>query len=75
MLCVMERYWLNVVRQHNEAMRDEIMRHRLANALRANRVSLWRRLVGRIVVRIGRAIEGKNRIDFGPRGELRFDHE
>ena len=72
---MMERYWLNMVRQHNEAMRDEIMRHRLAIALRANHVNAWRRLFGRVLVRIGRALEGENRIDFGQRSELRFDHE
>ncbi|MBV8082766.1 MAG: hypothetical protein JOY86_07315 [Candidatus Eremiobacteraeota bacterium] len=72
---MMDRYWLKVVKERNEAMRDEIARHRLATALRPKRASMWRRVLGGIVVRMGRAIEGENRIDFGSRGELRFDHE
>ncbi|MBV8281923.1 MAG: hypothetical protein JO347_07660 [Candidatus Eremiobacteraeota bacterium] len=74
-MVVMERYWLDVIRERNEAVRDEIARHRLAIALRPKPISVWRRFLGRIVVRVGRAIEGENRIDFGPHGELRFDHE
>lgn len=63
----MDRDWLRAVRERQDEVREEIVRHRLGVALRARRVSgpsvaaRWRRALGRIVIGVGRVIEGDER--------------
>jgi hypothetical protein len=60
----MDRDWMRAVRERQDEVREEIARHRLGVALRVRRaprgwaLNRWRRALGRIVVGLGRAIEG-----------------
>ena len=63
----MDRDWLRAVRERQDEVREEIVRHRLGIALRARGESApsiaarWRRSLGRIVIGLGRVIEGDER--------------
>ncbi|HEV2909052.1 MAG TPA: hypothetical protein VGX02_07225 [Candidatus Eremiobacteraceae bacterium] len=63
----MDRDWLRAVRERQDEVREEIVRHRLGIALRARReqapsiAARWRRSLGRIVIGLGRVIEGDER--------------
>lgn len=62
----MDQDWLRAVRERQDEVREEITRHRLGVALHVRRpagrlVSRWRRAVGRLVVGLGRVIEGDER--------------
>ena len=63
----MDRDWLRAVRERQDEVREEIVRHRLGIALRSRRepaqsiAARWRRSLGRIVIGFGRVIEGDER--------------
>ncbi|MBV8082767.1 MAG: hypothetical protein JO347_07665 [Candidatus Eremiobacteraeota bacterium] len=63
----MDRDWLAAVHERQNEVRDEIARHRLGVALRVRRrdddgmVIRCRRVLGRVVVALGRVIEGDER--------------
>ena len=63
----MDRDWLRAVRERQDEVREEIVRHRLGIALSARRepapsiAARWRRSLGRIVIGLGRVIEGDER--------------
>ena len=56
-----DRLWMRAVRRQQDEVRDEIVRHRLGAALaaRRRRPLRWRKTLGRILVSLGKLIEGK----------------
>ncbi|MBV8171120.1 MAG: hypothetical protein JO219_04220 [Candidatus Eremiobacteraeota bacterium] len=63
----MDRDWLRAVRERQDEVREEIARHRLGITLRAHAASRargigrWRRALGRVLIGLGRVIEGDER--------------
>ncbi len=56
-----DRLWMQAVRRQQDEVRDEIVRHRLGAALaaRGRKPVRWRKALGRVVVALGRFIEGE----------------
>jgi len=63
----MDRDWLRAVRERQDEVREEIVRHRLGVSLSARRAPAhsiagrWRRSLGRIVIGLGHIIHGDER--------------
>ncbi|HME82167.1 MAG TPA: hypothetical protein VKF82_08835 [Candidatus Eremiobacteraceae bacterium] len=63
----MDRDWLRAVRERQDEVREEIVRHRLGVTLRVGRAPAsgiagrWRRSLGRIVIGLGQLIHGDER--------------
>jgi hypothetical protein len=63
----MDRDWLRAVRERQDEVREEIVRHRLGVTVRARRAPAngipgrWRRSLGRVVIGLGRFIHGDER--------------